>query len=586
MRRTSAPIRLARWGIVATALTAFVVGIAAGAKQGEGRLPAILAPAGGAARLPDFSYAGYRFGLAPLPEAPGSVIDAASFGVVPDDGKDDAKALLRALAAAAERSGPVTVQLPAGRIQIGEVIPLTRSHLVLKGVGSGEGGTELYFPRPLNIVDDPQRQDELREYIKRENKIEVVPDQNIAFPFSEYSWSGGFLLVGPEATRPVSYDPAGDRRAPVLAEPLAGAQFARTITVADTSALKVGQVVQVQWFSNDGPDSAILKSLYGDLTDWNDSAEGKAQPLAVGSHHWTFANRPVVAQPTRITAIRGKRVTIGDPLLHAIGPDQRAVIADWNHLEEVGIEGMRLTFPNNPWFGHHLEAGYNGIYLTGLFDGWVRDVVIRNADSAILTDDAGSLTIDRVRTTGEHKAHYAVHVGAVHNVLVRDLVVENPVIHPLSVNTRSTRSVFLRAEVLQGGQIDQHSGSNHQNLFDELVLHVGAQKAGQGWRWRLWEGGGAPYWKPGHGLYNTHWNIRLIFPDDVPQDATVAVTSGLEGPGARIVGLHGNRRLSLAYRPHPHVEMLNEAVAAAPSLYEYQLARRRAERKPSKEHKR
>ena len=585
MSHTGTPIRLARWGVAAAALAAVACGVAAGPKQGDRRLPAILSPAKSEVPLPDFSYAGYRFGLAPLSVARGRVIEAAAFGVVPDDGKDDAKALLRALAAAAERSGPVTVQLPAGRIQIGEVIPLDRSHLVLKGAGSGEGGTELYFPRPLNIVDDPRRQEELREYIKRENKIEVVPDQNIAFPFSEYSWSGGFLLVGPEAARPVSYDPAGDRRAPVLADPLSAAQFGQTIIVADASALKVGQVVQVQWFSDDGPDSAILKSLYGDLSGWNDSAESKAEPLAVGSHHWTFANRPVVAQPTRITAISGKRVTIGDPLLHAIGPGQRAVIADWNHLEEVGIEAMRLTFPDNPWFGHHLEAGYNGIYLTGLFDGWVRDVVIRNADSAILTDDAGSLTIDRVRTIGAHKAHYAVHVGAVHNVLVRDLVVENPVVHPLSVNTRSTRSVFLRAEVLQSGQIDQHSGSNHQNLFDDLTLHVVAQRDAGGWRWRLWEGGGAPYWKPGHGLYNTHWNIRLIFPDDVPQDAIVAVTSGLEGPGARIVGLHGNRRMSLTYRPHPHVEMLNEAVAAAPSLYEYQLARRRAEHQPPKERK-
>lgn len=351
----------------------------------------------------------------------------------------------------------------------------------------------------------------------------------------------------------------------------------------DASGLKVGQVLQVQWFSGKGADSAILRSLYGDLSGWNASPAGAAEPLTVGSHHWTFVNRPVVAQPTRITAIKGNRVTIGDPLLHAISADQPAVLAHWEHLEGVGIEAMRLTFPDNPWFGHHLEAGYNGMYLTGLFDGWVRDVEIRNADSAILTDNAGSLTIDKVRTTGAHKAHYAVHVGAVHNVLVRDLLVENPVIHPLSVNTRSTRSVILRAEVLQAAQIDQHSGSNHQNLFDQLVLHVDPRKTANGWTWRLWEGGGAPYWKPGHGLFNTHWNIRLVMPDTVPADAPVTITSGLEGPGARIVGLHANRTLALRYRPDPYAEWLNRAVDAAPSLYEYQLRQRRlAERAQSK----
>jgi hypothetical protein len=539
----------------------------------QAQLPRLLTVKGG---TPDFSYAGYRFGLAPLSTARGTVIDATEHGVIPDDGKDDAKALLRAIAAADQIEGMVTLQLPKGRIQIGEVIPLERSNFVLRGAGSGLDGTELFFPRPLNIVDDPARQEELRGYLKHENKYEVNAEQNINFLFSEYSWSGAFLLVGPKKDRPVSYDPARDRRTPLLADPVSGEQFAQTIRVMDASRLQVGQVVQVQWYSVDGPDSAILRSMYGDLTNWNSSAAGKAAPLSIGSHHWTFVNRPVVAQPTRITAIKGNTVTIGDPLLHGISAAQPAVLAAWEHLEEVGIEGLKLTFPDNPWFGHHLEAGYNGIYLTGLFDGWVRDVEIRNADSGILTDNAGSITIDAVRTTGEHKAHYAVHVGAVHNVLVRDLVVDNPSVHPVSVNTRSTRSVFLRADVRRDAIIDQHSGSNHQNLFDQLIMHIAPMRTSKGWSYRLWEGGGAPYWKPGHGLYNTHWNLKLVFPDSVPDDAIVAITSGLEGPGARIVGLHGNRRVMLDYRPLPYAEMLNEAVASAPSLYEYQLAARRA----------
>ncbi len=565
---------LVRLALVAvSAGGALAVSLANAAPASQARLPQMLAAKGGG---PDFSYAGYRFGLAPLPDTQDTVIDATAHGVIPDDGKDDAKALLRAIAAADQIDGKVTLQLPKGRIQIGEVIPLERSNFVLRGAGSGADGTELYFPRPLKIVDDPARQEELRGYLKYENKYEVIPDQNINFLFSEYSWSGGFLLVGPKGDRPVSYDPARDRRTPVLADPMSGQQFGQTIRVKDASRLSVGQVVQVQWYSVDGADSAILRSMYGDLSPWNDSAAGAAAPLTIGSHHWTFINRPVVAQPTRITAIKGNTVTIGDPLLHGISAGQPAVLAAWEHLEEVGIEAMKLTFPDNPWYGHHLEAGFNGIYLTGLFDGWVRDVEIRDADSGILTDNAGSLTIDAVRTTGEHKAHYAVHVGAVHNVLVRDLVVENPAVHPVSVNTRSTRSVFLRADVRRDAIIDQHSGSNHQNLFDQLTMHVAPRSTADGWTYRLWEAGGAPYWKPGHGLFNTHWNIRLVFPGSVPEGAEVAITSGLEGPGARIVGLHGNRPVKLDYRPTPYVEMLNAAVASAPSLYEYQLSRRRA----------
>ncbi len=532
-------------------------------------VPAILA-----SPMPDYSFAGYGFGIAAIPTDTGTVIDAADFGVVPDDGMDDAKALLKALEAASKIQGRVTVRLPKGRIQIGEIIPLARGLLTLAGSGSEDGGTELYFPRPLSIVDDPARDMELHDYLLREDKYQVEPDQNINFLFSEYSWGRGFLAVGPKGTRPVSYDGTKDKRDPVLTRALAGKQFGQTLTVADASKLKVGQVVQLQWFSDDGPDSPILHSIYGDFASWNDVQTDESRKLNVGSHHWTFPNRPVVVQPTRIVAIKDNRITLGDQLLHDVSPSQRAVIADWEHLEEVGIQDMRLTFPENPWFGHHLEAGYNGIYMTGVFDGWINNLVISNADSGILTDNAGSLTISNIVTKGEHRAHYAVHVGSVHNVLVSDLLVENPVIHPVSINTRSTHSVFRRATVMREAAIDQHSGSNHQNLFDQLTLHIGPQDADGVYRYRLWNGGGAPYWKPGHGLYNTQWNIKLVMPETVPQDAVVTISSGLEGPGARIIGMHANRAIAIAYTPTPIEQGTNQSLTTVPSLYDYQLTRR------------
>ncbi|WP_435417012.1 hypothetical protein WAB17_08930 [Parerythrobacter aurantius] len=541
------------------------------------KAPAIIAdPAVARANpLPDFSYAGYGFGMADIPDDPGTVLDVSDYGAIADDGRDDAKAVLKAIAAADGIEGRVTVRFPAGRFQIGEIIPIERSDLVLDGAGPAEGGTELYFPRPLRVVDTSGRQDELRAYLKRENKFQVEPDQNINFLFSEYSWSGGFILVGPKDAAPVAYASESEKGSRILARGVAGRQFDRRLTVGDTSRLEVGQAVQLQWFAPDGPDSALLKSMYGDIARWNDKQSDPDLRLNIGQRHWESDKRPTVAQTTRIAAIDGDAVVLGDPLMHAVSAAQPAHLAEWNHLSGVGIQDLKFTFPYSPWYGHHLEQGFNAIYMTGLFDGWARNLVMENADSAILTDDAASLTISKVTTTGNHKAHYAVHVGAVHNVLVQDLRVENPVIHPLSVNTRSTRSVFQRATVLRDGIIDQHSGSNHQNLFDQIVMSIKPRKRGGAWTYRLWEGGGAPYWKPGHGLMNTHWNIRLEIAGDMPESEVVRITSGLEGPGARIVGLHGNRRFEVDYRPDPYIEGTN-AVPAIPSLYDYQLARRRA----------
>ena len=531
----------------------------------QAKLPKILSdPATAAANpLPDFSYAGYGFGLAPIQADVGTIVEVTDHGAIPDDGLDDTKAVLRALAAANAVKGKVTLRFPKGRTQITEVLRIARSDIVLDGAGDGPGGSELWFPRPLKLIDQSHDYDELREYLVREKKQQVEPEHNIDYLFTEYSWAGGMIRVAPEGSRPVSYDASKDVRDPVLAAGVSGKQFTRALTVDDAAKLKAGDVVQLQWFSVDGPKSRILKSLYGD-TD-----------LPIGSHHWTSPNRPVVVQATRVAAVRGRTVTLGDPLLHDVRADQPAVIADWKHLSNVGIQNMRLQFPEAPAFGHHLEQGYNGIYLTGVFDGWISGLTIDRADSGILTDNAASLTISDITTTGDRRAHYSVHVGAVHNVLVKNLKVENPVIHPVSINTRSTRSVFLRAVVDRDAIIDQHSGSNHQNLFDAIEMHIDPEQGKDGWQYQLWVGGGAPYWKPGHGLYNTLWNAKLVMPGSVPADATVAITSGLEGPGERIVGLHANRKIRVSYTPAPYTEGTGQAVDAAPSLYEYQLARRR-----------
>ena len=531
----------------------------------QAKLPKILSdPATAAANpLPDFSYAGYGFGLTPIPVDAGTIVEVTDHGAIPDDGLDDTKAVLRALAAANAVKGKVTLRFPKGRTQITEVLRIARSDIVLDGAGDGPGGTELWFPRPLKLIDQSHDYDELREYLVREKKQQVEPEHNIDYLFTEYSWAGGMIRVAPEGSRPVSYDAAKDVRDPVLATGVSGKQFTRTLTVDDAAKLKVGDVVQVQWFSVDGPKSQILKSLYGD-TD-----------LPIGSHHWTSPNRPVVVQATRVAAVRGRTVTLGDPLLHDVRADQPAVIADWKHLSNVGIQNMRLQFPEAPAFGHHLEQGYNGIYMTGVFDGWISGLTIDRADSGILTDNAASLTISDITTTGDRRAHYSVHVGAVHNVLVKDLKVANPVVHPVSINTRSTRSVFLRSVVDRDAIIDQHSGSNHQNLFDAIEMHIDPEQGKDGWQYQLWVGGGAPYWKPGHGLYNTLWNAKLVMPGSVPADATVTITSGLEGPGERIVGLHANRKIRVSYTPTPYIEGTGQAVDGAPSLYDYQLARRR-----------
>ncbi len=550
-----------------TFLALVLAAFPAAAQDFSAQLPAILTDED-APYLPDFSYAGYDYGVSPLPQID-TVIDVADFGAVPDDGKDDSEALQSALAAAHAAQGPVRVQLGAGRYQLTEILWIERSGIVLAGMGSGDGGTELYMPRPLNQMDDGGALDELREYLVRYDKRERQANANLDVLFSECSWSGGFIWTRVPNGRHATYLEEYDRPIETVAAIESGSRGERVLTVPGAASLAVGDVLQIHWHNRAGENGPLIAAMYG-----ADRSE-----FPVGDRHWLLPDRPLVRQATRIEAIAGDQVTIADPLLHDINSDLPAYFAAWEHLSEVGIQDMALVFPPSPFFGHHNEAGFNGIYFTGVHNGWISNLRIENADSGVLTDDLAAVTIANVVNEGDHMAHYGVHIGNVHNVLVTGNEVFNPTIHTFSVNTQSTRSVYHRSTGWEQPTLDQHAGANHQNLYDAMTVHVRPEPA-SGDRpatYELFKAGGAGYWLPGHGRFNTIWNLEVLVEGNAAPGETVVVEEASGGPEARVVGLHGNRPLQLDYTPTPYVELDQARPIAAPSLYEWQLRQRTGE---------
>lgn len=555
-----------RSGVAAAGL---LIGLLTGG-QALAQVPALLADPAVArqVQLPDFSYAGYGFGLKPLPASPANVIDVTAHGAVPNDTLDDSKAVLAAIAAANKVSGPVTLRFPAGRFVLSEVLEISRSAMVVEGAGRGPGGTELHFPRPLRLIDRSDRLDELRRYLLRENKRQVERKRNIDLPFSAYSWSGGVVWIQAPKSRPAVYLDDVPEPEPAAFRLVAGEAFGSSVQLGQPGSFRAGDIVRIRWTSPDGPESGLITSLYG---------KGMKD---VGSRHFESPERAIVIQTTRIASVSGNRLTLADPLLHAIGPKMPATLVRWQGLTDVGIRDLAITFPAGSSFGHHLEEGYNAIAVNDLFDGFVASVRVAESDSAILTYNSASLTIRDILTEGKRPAHYAVHMGNVHNVLATGLEIRNPVLHSLSFNTQSTRSVFQHASVWQDSVLDQHAGANHQNLFDAVRLHIVAKpgKGGpgkEGPSYPLWDGSGAAYWQPGHGRFNTHWNLQVIVESGALPGETVLLTGLEEGPDARIVGVWGNRRFAIDYRPMPYVEALNQPMGAVPSLYDWQLQRRR-----------
>ncbi|MFC4292820.1 glycosyl hydrolase family 28-related protein [Sphingorhabdus arenilitoris] len=544
------------------AFLAFCVSTTAGAQEA----PQILADKNVAQQnyLPDFSYAGYEFGLAPVPNVE-QVINVADFGAVPDDETDDSAALKAAIAAASEKNGAVRVQMAAGRYILSEILWIERSDIVLSGMGNGDGGTQLYMPRPLNQIDDGGALKEVREYLVELDKREKQPEANLDVIFSEYSWSAGFIWARTPGGRHATYLERYDRPITKIADIAGGKRGTKALRMESVKGLAKGDVLQIHWHNRAGPDGALVKSLYGNTKE------------KIGDRHWTIEDRPLVRQATRIEAINGNQIIIADPLLHDIDSSLPAYFAEWDHLKNVGLQDFAMIFPENPYFGHHNESGFNGVYFTGVHNGWINNLTISNADSGIITDDLANVTISNIITKGDHPAHYSVHVGNVHNVLIDNVQVYNPTRHTFTFNTQATKSVYKNSTAWTTPSLDQHAGANHQNLYDNITIHLSAEgKTEDGTpMFDLYKAGGAGYWKPGHGQFNTQWNINILVDGGVEPGKEIVIQGTGQGPGARIIGMHGNRPIRLDYRPDPYVEWLNKPVNSVPSLHTYQLEQRK-----------
>ncbi|MCG8512870.1 MAG: right-handed parallel beta-helix repeat-containing protein, partial [Halanaerobiales bacterium] len=432
-----------------------------------------------------------------------------------------------------------------------------RSKTVIQGSGAGKGGTVLFFQRPLKYTENPPELAELREYLVNLDKRQREPENGVDILFSQYSWSGGYFWVAKKGARHKPYLSKYNKPLTIYAKAKDGKQGASVITVNNPSGLAVGQAYKLCWFNKDGKDGSFLKHMYDN------------QDVKIGSHHWTNAESPLVNQMVLVTDIKGNKVTIKDPLLHHVKPEWHCALIEWEHIEEVGIENMSFEFPVYPDLPHHCEEGNNAIYLTGLMNGWVKNVRFKNADSGILTDDISNVTIENIHTLGDKLAHYSVAMGEVHNVLVKKLRVENRVRHPLSFNTRSTKCVYTNCVVEKNPILDQHSGANQQNLFDNLKVYID-EPIHETFEYPLFMSGGAGYWAPAHGAFSTFYNVEVNF-SNIPSGSKPILLNGVKGgASARLIGVHANHLVAIDYEPNSYIERTN-IIPEIKSLYDHQL---------------
>jgi hypothetical protein len=454
MNISKAPLVLALVCLLAASTRTFGTGYSAlWGERGESWTPQ--------SRLPDFSFAGYRFGEKPLPNVPSSV-SVKDFGAKGDGVTDDSQAFLDAL----EKVRGGAIEVPPGRYPITRLLEINRPNLVLRGAGPDK--SILFFPTPLNDI--------------KPNWGATTTGQRT----SNYSWSGGFITL------------RGSFGSKTLAEITSAAKRGdRELRVTSRAGLRVGQDVEV--YQSDTPDNSLAVHLYSGDSGPVQNLKGRARTSLVA----------------RIVAIDGLRVTLNRPLRSDIRPEWKPQLRAFRPtVAESGVENIGFEFPLTPYAGHFTELGFNPVALTGVAHCWVRNIRVLNADSGPYVsgvfNTVDGLVLESARPVDKQQCtgHHGLSLGGADNFATH-LDIRTRFIHDITVSGFCSGNVVANSRAVDLA-LDHHRYAPHENLFTDLNAGAGT---------RLWKcGGGADLGK--HcGARGTFWNIRSAKPLSYPPAA-------------------------------------------------------------------
>ena len=409
-------------------------------------------------RLPDFSYAGYHSGEAPLPQVPRGV-SVKEFGAKGDGTTDDTAAFQKALVTV--KSG--AIEIPPGRYRITDILEVKRTGIVLRG--SGPGQSVLFFPKQLNEV--------------RPNWGATTAGR----PTSNYSWSGGFVwFKGDVGNRPLATITAAARRGDT------------TVRVSNAANLKVGQRLEI--LETDTRDNSLADLLYsGDAGDTS-KLDGSTRASIV----------------CHVLKITGDNIEIDRPLRFDIKPEwQPRAVTFEPTVSESGVEDLGFEFPVTPYKGHFTELGFNAVAFSGVSDCWARNLRIANADSGIFTNSY-FCTISRIvfesarapDTTGA-TGHHGFNFEGEDN-LFTDFDFRTQFIHDITVDHNASGNVSARGRAIDLS-LDHHRRAVNENLFTDIDAGAGT---------RLWFSSGGDALGKHAAARNTFWNICAKRPQNYP----------------------------------------------------------------------
>ena len=285
-------------------------------------------------RIVDFSYAGYMGGGVPLPRVP-------MVGTVTPSGEDDTLAIQRAIdevsAMPIQNGFRGAVVLARGTFQCSETLNITASGVVLRGAGLMDGGTT------LKLIGQPHA------------AIAIGGKQQVR-------------VLGTPVHIAEAYVPSGTQ----------------SITLDDASSFAVGDSIRITRYTT--PKWLHFMGMDGMVRD------GKPE-VWVGNSISTLRT---------VTAREGNKITLDVPLIDSYDreflPPEGAEVAKVvvsGVIEQDGVEALHLLAPARQVA--FTDPLFRAINLSGVRDGWIRDVLADDTTEGIdAASDTSRITIENV----------------------------------------------------------------------------------------------------------------------------------------------------------------------------------------------
>jgi hypothetical protein len=372
--------------------------------------------------LPDFSYAGYHCGEKAIPDVKSdAVFNVLDFGAIPNDEISDRKAIQAAIDAA-NKKGSGIVFFPKGRFIVNDDSTLQKgiiskgSNIILRGSGSGAGGTELF----------------MKETLVPQNPTQM--------------WTGRpMFTMAAKGTDKVAGKVAA-----------AAAIGEMELTLDGIGNIKEGDWIALKMLNNDAELIAKELAPYKLNNTWKYLVEKGVD----------------VCMYYQVLKINNNTIRLHAPLAYAIDPKYNWVVYNFSHADEVGIEDIAFVGNWKTKFIHHgswkHDSGFYLFEFSHCTNSWMRNCRFTDCNIAAIVGQSANVTVANCVVTGT-PGHEAITSNHSTNVLLANLKDEASQWHSFGSSHGALNTVIWHCTYPSTTCFESHASQPRNTLLDNVT---------------------------------------------------------------------------------------------------------------------